>query len=242
MACVRKILAIVACVTILSGCQVVSEAVFNVGGDGNWRGEVTVKASDEAAEWVKNRPGEAARVLSRALSLDESAVESRLRDGAIEMRGSLEPAAVGSLTGEYLGFERVTVRKAENIISVEIKTTTPHALRNALADGAASSGDPEGVSRTMWRLWEIHLKVVCPGDVVSALIKTDTTETPVDFNGSEVIYESSLADAGSASLMTNCEIGSGRHLWWFYIGGGSLLAGALLDRSRRNKARLSTRG
>jgi hypothetical protein len=230
------------CVAALSGCQVVSETVFDVSGDGGWSGEVTVRASDEAAEWVKNRPGEAARALSRALSLEGDQVESRLRDGAVEMRASLDPGAVGSVTGEYLGFERVTVENLGETLSVEIKTTTPHALRNALADGAAASGDPDGVSRTMWRLWEIQLKVVCPGDVKSALIKTERGEIPVEFDGREVIYESSLADAGVAVLRTTCEKSQGGGRWWIYLGGVSLVVAALLDRGRRNKTRLSTRG
>lgn len=238
----QRTLVAAACAFVMAGCQVSSETVFDVSKDGQWQGEVTVRASGEAAEWAKSRPGEAEGVLSRALSIESRAVKSRLIDGDVELSAPFSQDSVTSVTGEYLGFDSVSVTGDNETLVIEIKTTTPHSLRNALADGGASSGDPEGVSKTMWRLWEMRFKVICPGSVISSSIKTVGAELPVESRGREVVYESSLADAGSAVLTTTCERDSGGRAWWIYAGGVSLLGAVFMDRARRNKARLSTRG
>ena len=226
----------------VSGCQVVSETTIKVASDGSWRGELIIETSEEAAEWVKTHPGDAELAISGVVGVSVEDVEAKLLDGRAVFKTRLDNLAMSGESAESLGFSAVSVSDTKDGLAVEIKTTTPHRLRNALADGAAASGDPEGVSRTMWRMWTLRCIVECPGDARRAFVKTPAGDRESSIDGKRSIFESNLSEAGEAVLYTECGRKGSKGYGMWLVAGVSVLAGLLYDRKRRNNARLSTRG
>ena len=227
---------------VVSGCQVVSETTIKVSNDGSWRGELVIETSEEAAEWVKTHPGDAERAIGAAAGVLPEDVEAKLLDGRAVFKARLDNLTMSSESGESLGFSAVSVTDTADGLVVEIKTTTPHRLRNALADGASASGDPEGVSRTMWRLWTLRFVVECPGDARESFVKTQSGERASIIDGRRSVFESNLSEAGEAVLYTECGKKSSKGYRVWLIAGLAVLASLMYDRKRRYNARLSTRG
>lgn len=217
-----------------------SETTINVKSDGSWSGEFEIETIDEAAEWVKTHPGEAEAAIAQGLSVPIEQIESKLVDGRAVFKTTLGPQNIRPENGESTGFENVKVQVDKDTLTISIATVVPHRLRNALADGASASRDPEGVTKVAWRMWSVRFVVKCPGEVLRAEILSNAGATAALFSGKTAEFESNLDRAGVATLETECRRTGDGSRWWIYAG-GLVVCAALLDRRRRNKTRLSTR-